>query len=82
MFGGKDPCKHIKANRPTEGTPCDLCATPMVYRRCGKMMCFDHDPITHVFRGWICQRCNTSLGGLGDTLEGLERAVHYLSTKH
>lgn len=45
-------------------------------------MCFDHDPETHTFRGWLCQNCNTGIGKLGDNLEGLLEAVRYLSTKH
>ncbi|QPD06439.1 endonuclease VII [Synechococcus phage S-SRP01] len=42
-------------------------------------MCFDHDPSTHEFRGWICQNCNTAIGKLGDNLAGLMAAVDYLS---
>jgi hypothetical protein len=42
-------------------------------------MCFDHDPQTHRFRGWICQNCNTAIGKLGDNLAGLMAAVNYLS---
>jgi hypothetical protein len=41
-------------------------------------MCFDHDPETHKFRGWICQNCNTAIGKLGDNLTGLMAAVNYL----
>jgi hypothetical protein len=42
-------------------------------------MCFDHDPATHKFRGWICQNCNTAIGKLGDNLAGLMAAVDYLT---
>jgi len=38
----------------------------------------DHDPITNKFRGWICDDCNKSIGSLGDTLEGVMKAVRYL----
>jgi hypothetical protein len=41
-------------------------------------MCFDHDPETHKFRGWICQNCNTAIGKLGDNLAGLMAAIRYL----
>lgn len=38
----------------------------------------DHDHGDHSFRGWICDRCNTGIGKLGDNLEGLIKAVNYL----
>jgi len=38
----------------------------------------DHDHITHAFRGWLCRACNTGIGSLGDTVEGLEKAINYL----
>lgn len=68
----------IKNNRPPEGTPCQICSKPMVYKRNADLMCFDHDPITHEFRGWICQNCNTGIGKLGDSPEGVLRALDYL----
>jgi hypothetical protein len=47
---------------------------------CGqkKKLQFDHDHVTDKFRGWICFGCNTSIGKLGDTLEGVQRAIDYL----
>ena len=41
-------------------------------------LCCDHDPITGAFRGWLCSLCNRSLGGLGDTIESLTKALNYL----
>jgi hypothetical protein len=38
----------------------------------------DHDPVTGLFRGWLCFHCNTGIGKLGDTLEGVQRAEAYL----
>ena len=35
----------------------------------------DHDHDTGEFRGWLCNNCNTGLGAMGDTIEGLERAI-------
>ncbi len=69
----------IKNNRPPEGTPCQICSKPMVYKRNADLMCFDHDPETHEFRGWICQNCNTGLGKLGDSTEGVLKALDYLA---
>ena len=41
-------------------------------------LCYDHDHSTMKFRGVLCRTCNRHLGGLGDDLKGLLRAVHYL----
>jgi len=38
----------------------------------------DHDHATGAVRGIICGKCNTGLGLLGDTVEGVERALRYL----
>lgn len=40
----------------------------------------DHDHDTGIFRGWICNRCNLGIGLLGDSIEGLRRALTYLET--
>ena len=68
----------IRDNKPPEGTPCDCCGKPMTHR--GKdAMHFDHDHKTDEFRGWLCKQCNTGLGNLGDDLEGVLKAVRYLT---
>lgn len=38
----------------------------------------DHDHQTGAVRGLLCSTCNAGLGHLGDTIEGLERALRYL----
>ncbi len=38
----------------------------------------DHIHGTSIVRGILCSRCNLALGLLGDTYEGLERALKYL----
>lgn len=50
---------------------------------CGLMqpdraLCLDHCHATGEFRGWLCQKCNSGVGLLGDNLEGLLKAVRYL----
>jgi hypothetical protein len=39
----------------------------------------DHVHGTNLIRGYLCHSCNTGLGKLGDTLEGLQLAVKYLT---
>lgn len=38
----------------------------------------NHDHATGAVRGLLCHRCNTGIGMLGDTAEGVERALAYL----
>ena len=66
--------KVVKELRKVVGPPPDKCEL------CGRVeaLHLDHDHITHEFRGWLCRSCNTSLGGLGDNVEGLLRAIAYL----
>lgn len=50
---------------------------------CGKELVkpqVDHDPeaIGHFVRGLLCVTCNTGIGKLGDTIEGLEGRLLYL----
>jgi recombination endonuclease VII len=42
-------------------------------------LCVDHDHATGEVRGALCYRCNTAIGALGDTVEGLQRTLNYLS---
>jgi hypothetical protein len=62
---------------PTRPEPslCECCGKQNVAKR---TLALDHDHITGQFRGWLCNLCNTAIGKLGDTLEGVERAVAYL----
>ncbi len=38
----------------------------------------DHDHVTGIVRGLLCNSCNTGLGLLGDTEEALLKAIEYL----
>jgi Recombination endonuclease VII len=61
---------------PTRPMPdaCEVCDRG----REGRSLHEDHDHVTGLFRGWLCYPCNTALGKLGDTVEGVMRAVEYL----
>jgi hypothetical protein len=42
---------------------------------------YDHCHDTMKFRGILCNKCNRSIGMLGDTLESIMKVVRYLSKK-
>ena len=90
----KDCLRHLTETRnklkaakglPPEGYVCPVCLnsykdqirnggpkntkTPWV---------LDHCHNTDKFRGWLCQKCNRSLGGFNDDAEVLRRAIDYL----
>lgn len=74
---GKDEAKKLAksmgiAYKAPPGTPCAIC------RRTDKPMVFDHCHKNNVFRGYLCDPCNRSLGVLGDDIEGLLRCINYL----
>ena len=54
------------------GTKCELCNST-------KGIVFDHDHEKNVFRGWLCDPCNRSMGVLGDNASSLLETVAYLS---
>jgi hypothetical protein len=43
-----------------------------------KTMNVDHDHNTGIVRGVLCSSCNTGLGQLGDSIDGIKRALYYL----
>ena len=47
---------------------------------CGKVkkLALDHEHTSYEFRGWLCSKCNVGMVNLGDTIEGLQRAIKYL----
>jgi len=64
--------QSLNMKRPVIGTPCENC------NKSTEKLIFDHDHDTNEFRGWLCYQCNTAIGNLGDSLEGLKRAIRYL----
>lgn len=51
---------------------CEICQLEV------EKLCFDHDHKTGEFRGWLCQRCNKSIGKFEDNPELIKKAVEYI----
>ena len=55
------------------GTPCEICG------KSDLRLHFDHCHKTNKHRGWLCAKCNTALGALGDDVESIMNgAIRYL----
>jgi Recombination endonuclease VII len=67
--------KETYKQRMSTSSSCEVCGST-------KELCYDHDHKTMEFRGILCRGCNRSIGQLGDSLEGLLKAVNYLKRKH
>lgn len=65
-----------------QGGVCAICGEKeRVVRRAKsgqEMLAVDHCHETGKIRGLLCFKCNTGIGALGDSVEGLERALSYL----
>ena len=55
-------------------------STSNVCQSCGSnhKLCYDHCHVSGKFRGILCNKCNLSIGNLGDNIEGVEQALSYL----
>lgn len=74
---------HRKSSRKRNGFPEPTRAEPRLCECCSrppgkKSLSLDHDHITGAFRGWLCTRCNTAIGKLGDNIDGVQMAIDYL----
>ena len=63
---------------------CDCCGTDFTnYPKRGKRyLVLDHCHDTNTFRAYLCTRCNTSVGGLGDNLEEIQKRTKYLEPEN
>lgn len=59
------------------GPNCDLCDAVFGVGK-SKGPNLDHCHVTMKLRGWLCRKCNTGMGLLGDTAENMRRAAAYL----
>ena len=64
----RDSYNRLKPDRPDY---CEVCGDE------GKI-CWDHDHATGLFRGWLCNRCNRTLGFVYDNPEVLRKLAEYL----
>jgi Recombination endonuclease VII len=67
---------HGSTQRYPAPIGCDCCTKIMADHSRGPQ--FDHDHTTGFHRGWLCHTCNNGIARLGDTIEGLRRALAYL----
>ena len=65
---------YNRSDAPSKPDNCDCCGEPLKTKAC-----YDHDHKTGKFRGWLCYNCNGGIGKLGDDLEGVIKAVKYLT---
>lgn len=79
-----NPEKVREAGRRYKNLPQPDRPAPLTCECCGgapdkgKVLALDHCHQTQTFRGWLCGKCNRGIGHLGDTIEGLQRAINYL----
>ena len=63
----------LRKTAPPMTETCECCG-----QTSHKTLVLDHCHKTQAFRGWLCERCNTGIGKLGDDLEGVWAATEYL----
>jgi hypothetical protein len=65
----------LRKEAPLKPSICECCKQPPL------KWALDHDHEDNSFRGWLCERCNTGIGSLGDNLEGVTNAMNYLLSR-
>jgi len=73
----------LKYGMPSEGYVCPICegdeeAVKGRGNTKNGSWVLDHCHETEAFRGWLCHKCNRSLGGFDDDTAMLGRAIKYL----
>lgn len=68
--------EQIKRRAPPKPKHCDCCGIET------KELKMDHSHATNEFRGWICHKCNTGIGYLGDSIEGIKKTLVYLEKRN
>jgi hypothetical protein len=85
VYKKRDVPKYRALRRKRQGMPDPTRPEPSTCECCGRLpngkgcvLHLDHCHISGAFRGWLCHDCNTGLGKLGDSINGLMNAVRYL----
>lgn len=82
-----DGQKRAKKNTKKSGFPikppvaaiCGICKkSGNHFGRKNEKLVFDHCHEKEIFRGWLCDSCNRSLGIFGDDIHGLLNVINYL----
>lgn len=76
------PLGTIAATQVRQGNCCAICGSsdwPSRYQH-DRAPVVDHDHVTGVVRGLLCNNCNRAIGLLGDSVERLQAAIRYLSS--
>ena len=63
--------REVRKNAPPKSEVCDCCHEK-------NNLEIDHIHGTTNLRGWLCTKCNSGIGSLEDTLEGVLQAAIYL----
>ena len=75
--------KYKGLPEPTRDMPeaCEICGlieTRKHYMGTVSSLCLDHCHESGKFRGWVCSRCNLTLGRVNDSAELLELMAQYI----
>ncbi len=65
------PVEELQTALETQQNRCAICKNAVPLHA-------DHCHQSGKFRGWLCQGCNTSLGGFQENISYLEEAIRYL----
>ncbi|NBO99206.1 MAG: hypothetical protein EBU90_03640 [Proteobacteria bacterium] len=66
---------ELRKTAPEKSEICECC------KKTTDKIVLDHNHSDNTFRGWLCDKCNTGIGKLGDDVEGLIKALNYLLSR-
>lgn len=67
--------KELHKIAPDRPEVCECC------KKIPAKWALDHDHSDNSFRGWLCDKCNTAIGNLGDNMEGIVNAMNYFLSR-
>ncbi len=69
--------EEYEARIAAQGGGCAICDAKQ--SDAGHRLAVDHDHVTGKVRGILCRKCNTGLGCFGDSADGVQKALSYLT---